>query len=100
MRWTIISIPMLLAACSAPELEPVDGYPGGNTTGGTCRNADFSRFVGKAGTNALAAEARAVAGASTVRWLRPGQVVTMEFRDDRLNIELDAGNRVVALRCG
>lgn len=93
-------MPMLLAGCSAPELEPVDGYTGGNASGGTCRNADFNRFVGKAGTGALAEEAREAAGAATVRWLRPGQAVTMEFRDDRLNIELNAANRVVALRCG
>lgn len=93
-------MPMLLAACSARGLEPVDGYSGASPSGGTCRNVDFSRFVGKAGTTALAAEARAAAGAATVRWLRPGQVVTMEFRDDRLNIELDAANRVVRARCG
>lgn len=97
--WVTVTIPMLMGACSAPGLEPVDGSARENT-GRTCRDVDFSRFVGKPGTSVLAAEARDAAGAATVRWLRPGQVVTMEFRDDRLNIELDAANRVIRARCG
>jgi Peptidase inhibitor I78 family len=35
-----------------------------------------------------------------VRVIRPGQAVTMDFRGDRLNVEIDERNRVRALRCG
>ena len=36
----------------------------------------------------------------TVRVLEPGQMVTMEFDGERLNIEVDATKKIVAVRCG
>ncbi len=96
--------PMLVTACSAPVAEgaqPPETYPEyGRTAGKECRKVDFARFIGKPATSALAAEARDAAGAATVRWLQPGQIVTMEYRADRLSITLDATNRVVSIGCG
>lgn len=96
--------PMTLAACSAPVAEApqgLDAYPEhGATAGKTCRAPDPARFVGKVATSALGTEARDAAGAAVVRWIPPGAVVTMDYRTDRLNITLDARNRVVSLRCG
>lgn len=93
----LVMTPMLLVACSGPEDEP----PGlGAAAPRLCRVNDAARFVGQAGTSALAAEAREAANAASVRWLQPGSVVTMEFRGDRLNIVLDAANRVTGMRCG
>ena len=34
------------------------------------------------------------------RVLKPGQMVTMEYAEGRLNIDVDAGNVVINLRCG
>ena len=45
-------------------------------------------------------QARADAGAKTVRVLEPDQMVTMEFDGERLNIEVDATKKIVAVRCG
>ena len=65
-----------------------------------CDAAPAQRLIGRAATADLAAEAQRVTGSGSVRWLQPGQVVAMEYRADRLNIELDAANRVMAIRCG
>jgi hypothetical protein len=35
-----------------------------------------------------------------VRVIRPGDMVTMDFRADRLNIELDEEDVILRLRCG
>ena len=40
------------------------------------------------------------AGAERVRVLTPGQMVTMDFDEERLNIEVDAAGTITALRCG
>lgn len=105
----MVAVAMLSTACSVPAAEgpaspgtnPPEAYPeAGVTPGRECRDSGFARFVGREGTQALATEARDAAGAAVVRWLRPGQVVTMEYRRDRLNIEIDARGRVRALRCG
>jgi hypothetical protein len=80
--------PAPVAVAPAPELPP------------QCR-ADDARFaVGQPGTPQLEAAARVRAGAQSVRTLKPDQVVTMEFNGGRLNLVVDARNRVTAVRCG
>lgn len=37
---------------------------------------------------------------SQTRILRPGTAVTMDYRPDRLNIEIDAAERIVRVQCG
>lgn len=66
----------------------------------SCDAAKAQFAVGQAYGEALAERARAAAGATLVRALRPGQMVTTEFRGDRLNLEVDAGGKVIAARCG
>jgi hypothetical protein len=38
--------------------------------------------------------------AEAIRWIEPGMAVTMDFRADRLNVELNEDNAVTAIRCG
>jgi hypothetical protein len=65
-------------------------------------NADAAQsFVGKTATEATVAEAKAAAGAKgALRLVKPGEAVTMDFRSDRLNIEVDAQNAIVRITCG
>jgi hypothetical protein len=67
---------------------------------GACNAAPVQHMVGRVSTTSLAAEAQRRSGAGTWRWLRPGQIVTMEYRADRLNIVIDANDRITAIRCG
>ena len=73
---------------------------GAGGSAAACDAAPAQGLVGREGTSALAAEAQRLSGAGTVRWLQPGQIVTMEYRFDRLNIKLDAGGRVEGITCG
>ena len=52
------------------------------------------------GGPALERDVRARSGASIVRWLSPGQAVTMEFNPARLNLTLDARSRITKVACG
>lgn len=40
------------------------------------------------------------AGSTSVRIIKPGDQVTMDFLEARLNIEVDAAGNVASLRCG
>jgi len=40
------------------------------------------------------------AGHAPVRWIAPGQPVTLDFNPARLNIILDERNEIAAMRCG
>jgi hypothetical protein len=91
---------LVLSACTAAQAdeEPVPVH--GSTAGGTCDGAKAQGLVGAAAKAELGARALKMSGARTIRWVRPGDVVTMDFREDRLNIELDERGQVKALSCG
>ncbi|RTQ35083.1 peptidase inhibitor I78 [Variovorax gossypii] len=64
-------------------------------------NADGARFaIGQPLTPQLEAAARVRSGAGTVRTLKPGEATTMELNGGRLNLDVDARNRVTDVRCG
>jgi len=100
----------LLAACmalggcatagagDAPETtQPATPAP---ETGGACNAGALTDLVGQTRSEALGADAMKRSGARSLRWISPGMAVTMDYREDRLNIELDAANKVVSSRCG
>jgi len=64
-----------------------------------CNASRVEAFVGR-DAHASADEARAAAGARSVRIYGPNQAVTMDFRADRLNLETDAGGRISTVKCG
>jgi hypothetical protein len=66
----------------------------------TCRESAASFALGQPYSDRLARRARRASGARVVRKVEPGQVYTMEFRADRLNIDVDRRGRVRAVRCG
>jgi len=66
----------------------------------TCNAAKVQSMVGQTATQALGGEAVRTAGARTMRWIAPDSAYTMDFRTDRLNIHLDARNRVTKINCG
>lgn len=67
---------------------------------GEC-NADASQgSVGQALSDDLTARLQRESGSSVARVLRPGQVVTMEYNPQRLNILVDDKNTITAVRCG
>jgi hypothetical protein len=73
------------------------------------RHPDQSRFcdAGKASvlrgtmfSSRLLDRARLLSGAATARQLRKGMASTMEFRSDRINVEIDQKGRVTRIFCG
>ncbi len=93
---------MITIGCAPvpPTPEGTETFPVQGGTGRMCNAAKAQPLVGRARSAKLGAEALRLSGAGTLRWLRPGDIVTMEYREDRLNIELDAKGRVKAVRCG
>jgi hypothetical protein len=65
-----------------------------------CDASELGFVAGQPFSEALQARAKEAAGARTVRVIRPGQPVTMDYGLDRLNLELDAQDKVINARCG
>ena len=65
-----------------------------------CKDDGLASFVGQDATADLGSRLRSASGAKTLRWVPKGGVVTMDFRPDRLTVQLDADNKVETARCG
>lgn len=85
---------------SPPTLGSRPVGPGGPPQIDSCGLESIADLVGKAVTETLPEDARKRSGARTVRVIRPGMMVTMDFRPDRLNIDVDDKGIVTNFRCG
>ena len=77
----------------------VIGVPSVPGPGAVCDAAGAAFAIGAAATPILIEQARIGASASTVRVIWPGDLVTLDYHTDRLNIELDAVGQAVAVTC-
>ena len=101
-----ITAALLMAGCtslapqsSAPQTPP----PIGASTapvGDICNTQAAQWAVGQMPTAKVTEDARVRSGSRMARVLRPGQMVTKELDRQRLNLELDAGGKIIAARCG
>jgi hypothetical protein len=94
MKHAMTIAALMAAGCTA--VPAADGLP----NSGSCNAAAAQGLVGQPASSALGAEALRLTGGSTIRWIQPGQAVTMDYRFDRVNIELDSQNRVTGITCG
>lgn len=88
----------LMAGCSGIG-QPAVG-PTGAPLGGTCDARPAQSAVGQSSTASVVETARVRSGAQMVRIIRPGQMITKEYDAQRLNLEVDANGRILAVRCG
>lgn len=95
-------LPLLLAlsgtgACStAPSAPP----PHGITPGRACVAAGESQFVGQPANQATGAAIMRATNAANLRWVRPGMMLTMEYRADRVTVRIGPDGRIAAVNCG
>lgn len=57
-------------------------------------------FVGRHADSDTQQAAMAASGAKVVRVLRPGMMVTLEYRGDRLNLRIDGQGKILSVTCG
>lgn len=101
MRSLILSALAVLGACTVPAPAPGPPPPPPDMRTFTCRSEGLDRFVGELANIDVAAAVLRASGARILRWTGPGLVGTMDYRTDRVNVELDSTlHRVVRITCG
>jgi len=83
----------LLGACSHIDSEPP------RDTHVICNASNLGWTIGKTADETLVRRAQLEATAKIVRVLKPGQMVTMEYSDQRLNLYVDGNNVVTRYAC-
>lgn len=78
--------------------DPMSPAPGQVAT--PCDTEAVQGLIGQQGSEAVYDKATQDAGARQYRALGPQDAATMDFREDRLNIELDDGGKITGFRCG
>jgi hypothetical protein len=86
---------MAMAGCAPAEAVPVHGG-----SGHKCDASRAQGVIGKARSKKVGADALRRSGARTLRWIAPDTMVTMDFREDRLNLHVDSRGRVTKVNCG
>ncbi len=89
-----------LVACTTPAPPPATGTAPAAPSAGVCDAQGAQFAVGKTAGAGVVEEARQRSGSYMARVLRPGQVVTMEFNAQRLNLDINAAGVVTRVRCG
>lgn len=110
-----ISATLALAACASaddatvatgdrdvppkpPAVEPAPPANEGEVM--KCDDSNMGWAIGQLADEALVTRVRTETDSKGVRVIKPGMAVTMDYREDRVNIDVDANNKVVAIRCG
>ena len=88
---------LLLSVVACTTLPPPDAAP---LPSAICDADAASSAIGHAATPNVVERARRESGSADVRVIAPGQPVTMDYRGDRLNINVNERGAIVGLKCG
>ena len=102
-----VAVTSLLAGCSttsapesaseAPKAAEAPARPSGD---GRCDASGAQSAVGKQATLELLNQVRSQSGAMDARILGPNDMVTLEYRSERVNVNTDASGKVIRVNCG
>ena len=96
MKNALVLLPLALLPLgflSACETIPTAGR-------GACDTSRVQNFVGALGTADVGQVLLQRSRSRTLRWLAPGTMATMDYRQDRLNVRVDGRNFVTGVDCG
>ncbi|MFK3794805.1 I78 family peptidase inhibitor [Pseudomonas sp. NPDC088444] len=98
----LVLVAAVLAGCSSTsESTQPSANPAASDAGQSRCDAAAAQFaVGKPASAALLEQARVKAGAQTARILGPHDMVTLEYRSDRLNLNTDQSATINRVNCG
>lgn len=98
IRMTALA-PVALMACAPTMPATESAAPAPPTSGVRCDGNAVAALVGRP-ADAVVADAQRLSGARTVRRYVTGDMLTMDFNPERLNVETNASDNVVKFSCG
>ncbi len=99
IRMLAIAAILPLAACSSSET-PVESTPTPPEAEMTCKADAVQSYIGQSVTPDLGAAILKASGARTLRWGPPRSAMTMDYRQDRVNVMYDDAYKITQVTCG
>jgi len=102
MRASLVSLlaAAILVGCSSGGSTSKAPEPVAANTDGRCEASGAGFAVGKPASAELLEQARKASGAQLARILKPTDVITLEYRSERLNLHADDKGVVSRVNCG
>ena len=101
MTHTIMIAAALALSLSACMTTPAPANAGPNPPpANTCIAGLGAWAVGKQATAEIVERVRVDSHSGMVRVIRPGQMITMDIRADRVDIRVDTASVILAVNCG
>ena len=91
-RLAILLLPLALGACAGSGARPSGEK--------NCDATKVAGFEGRPADEAGVERVRRAAGAAIVRVVKPGMMVTMDYRPERVTVEVDEQGRITRIACG
>ena len=95
----LIALP-LIACTPNPYARRVNLPPPAQVQPTPCGAEKAYELIGKKRTPQLVAEVARLTGTTVIRWIAPGTAVTMDYREDRVNVSLDDDDVITGIKCG
>lgn len=89
----------LLAGCSSTDTAPTQASKPANTNG-KCSAEAAQSLLGQTASAEVVEKAREQSGARTARVLSPGDMVTLDYDSQRLNIDITEAEIIERISCG
>ena len=96
IRLLAIAAVLPLAACSGEEVESTPPPPAAMT----CSADAAASFVGQTASADVGSAIAKATGARTLRWGPPRSAMTMDYRQDRVNVMYDDAYKITQVTCG
>ena len=89
-----------LAGCASTGETGGVNQPGGNGPAGMCNAEPAQSLVGQQATAEIGQRIMTLTKARQLRWGAPGTAMTMDFRQERVNVFYDQSMRIERITCG
>lgn len=101
MRQKVIGLfAMGLAGCASTGADTPPELGIGTPGTSACNAEPVQSFVGQRADQAVGAAILKASGARTLRWGPPNSAWTMDFREDRVNVQYDERLIIERITCG
>lgn len=96
---TLATAIVALSACSGTGSDNVAAAPPPPSMEPSCGADQLASYVGQPASDDVIARITAWRGDKPMRVIKPGTAVTMDFRPDRLNVQVDEQGKIKGFTC-